>query len=234
MRVGSTIIMESGVCYQSYEWCVKRPLGSIGTVLKFLDEYEVDEICLIRPVRDSDSDQLFHDDLKAVRESVSNTPISFGGGLRNIERLDSLKNLPIERFHFSNAFLRGHMDVVDRCIEMFGRQAVVAVLPLSLWNNDLYVYDGIYSKFSPLRKDTIDLVMEHADEILVVDTQNEGVNDRFDFSLLARLQIPHEKLIISGGVGVKTIAQARARKIASCLVDNRVLHRENYIKSEIP
>ncbi len=233
MRIGSSIIFFNGVAYQSYNWKRFRPLGALNNVLCFLDEYEVDEISITRPIRDNDNFDSFKSDIEVIKNSFSNSPISFGGGIRNINHLECLNGLPIERFHFSNAFIHMNKKLVEKVINMFGGQAVVASLPIKITDNIPYIFDGVSRKFIKLEKKVLDFIYHYADEIVVVDVENEGLNNSFNFNLLEQIQIPYAKSIITGGVGPKCIKKAKKMQLASCLVDNKVLHKENYMKKEL-
>ena len=47
-RIGASVIIKDQRAVQSYRWNVLRPLGEIQTVFSFLDEYECDEIAIMR------------------------------------------------------------------------------------------------------------------------------------------------------------------------------------------
>ena len=127
MRVGSTLLLKNKKCYQSYNWSYFRPLGSLQIAVDSLDEYECDEVAIIRPVRDCDSLDLFSRDLDVLRELNAMTPISFGGGIRSREHLELLEGLPVERFVFSSAFIanideaKNHYDVRSIYTSEMGR-----------------------------------------------------------------------------------------------------------------
>ena len=231
MRIGCSIIFINGYCYQSYNWKIIRPLGALNNVLSFLDSYEVDEISITRPIR---SDNVsYESDIEIIKKSFSNSPMSFGGGIRNLNQLKYLKGLPIERFHFSNAFIHLNKDLIQKSINMFGRQAVVASLPIKIIKKVPYIFDGISGNFVYLSKEIFNFVNEYADEIILIDTDNEGLNDVFNFELLELTNFSINKIIISGGLGPKVIKKAKSINVASCLIENKVLHKENYIKREL-
>ena len=231
MRIGCSIIFINGHCYQSYNWKIIRPLGALNNVLSFLDSYEVDEISITRPIR---SDNVsYESDIEIIKKSFSNSPMSFGGGIRNLNQLKYLKGLPIERFHFSNAFIHLNKDLIQKSINMFGRQAIVASLPIKIIKKVPYIFDGISGNFVYLSKEIFNFVNEYADEIILIDTDNEGLNDKFNFELLELTNFSINKIIISGGLGPKVVKKAKSINVASCLIENKVLHKENYIKREL-
>ncbi len=233
MRIGASFILIEGYCYQSYQWKFLRPLGRLSHVLSFLDKYEVDEICITRPIRKVDSSSTLLNDFEQVKLSLSNSPISIGGGIRSLKHLKALSELPVERIHFSHAFLARKENIINQSINLYGKQAIVATLPVKLKDKDLLVYDCAKATFRILDSNVLDFINESADEVMLIDVQNEGIDDKFNFRILEQLNINNEKLIISGGLGHKTIKQAKDLGIASCLIENRILQKENYIKTEL-
>jgi imidazole glycerol phosphate synthase subunit HisF len=233
MRIGASIIFQNGYCFQSYNWKLFRPLGTLNNVIRFLDRYEVDEISITRPIRSGEPKKNFIDDINKIKMTLSNSPITFGGGLRSIQHLKDINDLPIERLHFSNAFLHRKQNVINKAINLYGKQAIVAVMPLIIQEDCLFVYDSFKESFKKLTSKTLDFVTKYADEVMIIDTLNEGQNEKFNFEILNLLPLSKDQLIITGGVGPKTIKKANNLGLSSCLIDNRVLHNENYIKAEL-
>ena len=87
MRIGSMILFKNGYCYQSYGWNLLRPLGKLQNIVSHLDKYLIDDITIIRPIRDNENDSTLLSDLNEIKKLKSSTPISFGGGIRNINQL---------------------------------------------------------------------------------------------------------------------------------------------------
>ena len=79
MRIGATVLLIAGQCYQSYSWSKMRPLGRLEHVVEMLEEYQCDEISIIRPVRDDDSLSSLEKDLNVLKNINTMTPLSFGG-----------------------------------------------------------------------------------------------------------------------------------------------------------
>lgn len=228
MRIGSTVLLSMGKCIQSYNWTEKRPLGSLQGVIDSLEEYQCDEIAIIRPVRKDDTLSQFKNDLARVKKLNTMTPISFGGGIRSHEHIKLLRDLPIERLAFSSAFINRDYDLVKKAIELFGRQAIQCILPLAFKNNDkdLVVFNSSNSSYVDIEKIELDVIASMANEVIVIDSSNEGEHDKFNWSLLDSLTLPIEKIVISGGIDRESLVLARQKNIASVLIDNKVLHKE--------
>ena len=230
MRVGSTLLLKNKKCYQSYNWSYFRPLGSLQIALDSLDEYECDEVAIIRPVRDCDSLDLFSQDLDVLREMKTMTPICFGGGIRSPQHLELLEGLPVERLVFSSPFIESNQTLVDSARQLFGKQAIQCLLPVKVVADNVYVYDSNKAKFIKLDKIDLTLINELANEVVLYDTNNDGGHDSFNKSLIGRLPIEKHKLVVTGGVGKSTIDWARREGLASVLIENKVLHKEYSIR----
>jgi len=226
MRVGSVVLLKEQLCVQSYGWNTIRPLGSLQGVLDSLEEYQCDEVAIIRPVRKNDTLNKFQQDIKVIKALKTMTPISFGGGVRSIEHLNLLKGLPIERIIFSSAFLEKKRELITLAKDLFGHQAIKCLLPICYQNNKVHVYHSSLGNYVPLSNIDTKFIDELANEIVLFDTQHEGGKDQFDWLLLSGIPFPLEKIIISGGIGKKTKLSAQQQNIASVLIDNKVLHQE--------
>lgn len=226
MRVGSTVLLNDQLCVQSYEWGTIRPLGSLQGVLDSLEEYHCDEVAIIRPVRQNDSLKSFQQDIQAIKALKTMTPISFGGGIRSSEYLSLLKGLPIERIIFSSAFLEKQTELITLAKDLFGHQAIICLLPMSFQQGEVCVYHSSAQRYIPLSEVDTQFIDGLSNEIVLFDTCHEGCRNQFDWSLIEEAPFTADKLIISGGVGKKTLSIARKKNIASVLIDNKVLHQE--------
>ena len=226
MRVGSTLLLNNEKCYQSYSWSYFRPLGSLQTAMDALDDYECDEVAIIRPVRDCDSLDLFSRDLEVLRETKTMTPICFGGGIRSAEHLELLEDLPVERLVFSSAFIESNKVLLDSARKSFGNQAIQCLLPVKVDADTIYIYDTCRTEFLGLEELDLSLIEGIANEVVLYDTSNDGGHDSFDKSIVERVPLERHKLVITGGVGKSTIQWAKDEGLASVLIDNKVLHKE--------
>ena len=234
MRVGANVLMREQRGVQSYNWSLQRPLGNLQWVIDELGAYECDEIAIIRPVKANDSLQTFKRDLSQLRRLKSLTPISLGGGLRDVQQLSLLQGLPIERLIFSSAFIENNESLIRSASQIFGRQSIQCLLPLKLNVNNLSIFHSAKAAYKNIDRLNLPFIDEFANEIIIYDTQHEGEYDTFDQRLLSTLQAHHSfdygKLIVSGGVGHNTVNWAMQKGLASVLIDNKALHAEYAIE----
>ncbi|MFX4237788.1 HisA/HisF-related TIM barrel protein [Aliarcobacter butzleri] len=230
MRVGSTIILLNGYCYQSYNWKMMRPLGELQRVIDSLEAYHCDEISIIRPIRIDDTNESFKKDIQEIKKINCMTPLNFGGGLRSCENIDLLHDLPIERLIFSSAFINKDFEVIEYARRLFGQQAIQALIPFLIENDSIKVFSSNQDKLIPIEDIDMDLINKSANEIVLYDIQNESRSNQFKEEVIKKLDIDNEKLIISGGIGHTNIKNAKRDNLASVLIDNKVLHEEYSIR----
>lgn len=227
MRKGALILFKDGYCYQSYGWSIQRPLGRIQNIIDHLEEYQADEISIIRPVKGADSDKSFYSDITELSKVKSSTPISFGGGLYNKERIDMVRSLSFERLIFSSCLL-SNTDIISYTRNLTGKQAIVGSIPLKYKNSSLMMFNSMLNKFVSI--ETIDSKnLSICDELIVTDCKGEGSLNSFNMNLLNHELFKSKKIIVSGGVkSNKSIM--KEKKIVSILVENKVLHSEYSLK----
>jgi phosphoribosylformimino-5-aminoimidazole carboxamide ribonucleotide (ProFAR) isomerase len=198
-------------------------------VVDSLGDYHVDEIVILRPVREDDSLASFESDLRIIRSLKTQTPISFGGGIRTLEYLLLLKDLPIERLVLSSAFIQADRVLIEAAVSLFGKQAIQCLLPLQVKDNRINVFNSSKAEFLDVSELNVTLIDDLANEVIIYDTNHDGLYDSFDHSLLLDQPFSVEKLIVSGGIGLGTSRKV-SPEIGSLLVDNRALHKEYAIK----
>jgi len=224
-RIGALILYFNGYCYQSFDWKYFKPLGNLETIIKLLDMYEVDEVCIIRPIKGK-HDVSFLDDCKILSKINTRTPITFGGGIRKINDLKMLRHLPIERISLSSAFLMKNYNLLKKIKQNYGRQSIVCTIPLKIFENRLFIFNSFSKTYSEFDNALLEKFKDYINEYLVIDTESEGKEDKFNFDLLKKLNIENKKLIISGGIGPNSIKTAKKLKLASIIVENRYFYKE--------
>jgi imidazole glycerol phosphate synthase subunit HisF len=226
MRIGALLLFYNGLCYQSYGWSLMRPLGDLHHAVKMLEAYQIDEVAIIRPVRKTDGSEVVLRDMRELHNLKTMTPISFGGGLRSQADIGLLPSAPLERLILSSAYLDRDDALLLAISSRYGRQAMQAMLPVTVINGVLSVFHCREDRFIPLEQDCMDYCARFANEIILYDVRNEGVRDAFDWSITSAIGISPGQLILAGGVGKNTAKKAAESDFAAVLVENRILHQE--------
>jgi phosphoribosylformimino-5-aminoimidazole carboxamide ribonucleotide (ProFAR) isomerase len=228
MRVGTTLLFKDGYCYQSYGWNMLRPLGALQNALDHLDKYELDEIAIIRPVRDNDYN--YNNDIQLLKNAKSSTPLAFGGGIRSLDDIEILEGLPVERFILSSVLFDKDLSVIPRLHSKYGEQSIIGFIPFS-FKNQFEVFNSRKNCFqSPLSIN--ESALKLCDEVVLHDCDAEGRNIGFNVGVLDNLEINSTNLIFSGGVSeMVRNRESIETEPKSILIDNKILHRENSKKT---
>ena len=228
MRVGTTLLFLNGFCFQSYGWSMLRPLGALQNALDHLDLYELDEISVIRPVRQNDHS--YHQDIQRLRNAKSSTPLAFGGGIRSLSDIEKLEGLPVERFILSSTLFNTDLSVIKRLHSKYGEQSIVGFIPFS-FKKQFEVFNSLKNCFqSPQSINTSALRL--CDEVILHDCDAEGQYMGFNVDVVSTLGVNKNKLILSGGVSemVRNFNSIGSEPKA-ILIENKILHRENSKKT---
>lgn len=218
--------MKNGVAVQSYGWNLLRPLGGLQNVLDSLDEYECDEITVIRYSRSEDDAGALNSDVDVLANCTTLSPLSFGGGVRSLGDLERIRRLPVERIVFSSAALEGNYSLLEEAAALFGHQAIQCLIPIAFSGRDVKVYVSSQNKFIGIEEVDFQRLDKLCNELILYDTRADGFDDNFSFEMLRSIEFPLSRIIITGGVGPDVIKQARLEGLAAVSIDNRVLHRE--------
>ena len=228
MRIGSNILFLNGYCYQSYEWKLMRPLGNIQNIIDHLDSYKVDEISIIRPIREHENTHQLINDIKILEKINSSTPISFGGGIRKIKHLELIKNLPFERYIFSSSLFNDSCDLIKEAVKIFGKQAVIGLIPFK-YEEELMLFNSSLNNFLPVSSLNLKN-LNLCDEIILLDCFNEGNVDGFETKIFKDLNLDINNCIVSGGVSNFNFKKNLINNsLKSVIVENKVLHKESSI-----
>lgn len=223
MRVGACLLLKNGFCYQSYRWQYLRPLGSLQNAVRMLEERQVDDISIIRYCRDEQNQADFESDLELISNLDCTTPLAFGGGIRDRESLRLLHQLPIERILLSSAYFEKNILLIEEAISIFGKQALIAVLPYRVRCNTIEYYHCREQKFDGCDLDFINL---YANEVMLYNTTQEGLAFTNYPENSDLFYINHQKLILSGGINHDFIKKMRNSNFAAICIDNSALHQE--------
>jgi imidazole glycerol phosphate synthase subunit HisF len=222
MRISASLLLKNGYCYQSYRWQFLRPLGSLHNAIKILEERKVDEISIIRYCRGEDDVNSLDYDLDLISNIDCTTPLSFGGGIRDVSILQKIHQLPVERILLSSAYLDKDQMIIEKAIELFGKQALIAVLPYRYSKNNFEYFHCRLNAFCDCDMSFID---KYSNEVMFYNTTLECYNHSAHFDSY-NLPLPNSKIILSGGVNRAFIRKVRNLDFAAICFDNTFLHHE--------
>ena len=183
-----------------------QEIGTPSIVIDRLKSWDVDEILIIDissySVNQSKRKYNFFKDLEHIASNCF-TPITVGGGIRNIETIRFLLHQGADRIlinsvNFENSAL------ISQAAELFGSQAIVAGLDFKMVHNEaLVMYRGGQKHSGLSLCDTMkDFENKGAGELFIQSIDNDGKANGFDLKTLEKHQyIVNIPIIYCGGAG---------------------------------
>jgi cyclase len=185
---------------QSFGYRRYLPIGHPAVVAENLDRWGVDEILVLAIDRSAKGLGPDVELLSSLSKLPLSTPLTYGGGIRNVEQASMVVQAGVERICVDSA-LHGDLGALREISLHIGSQALVASLPLGIEAGEVRWYDHVART-----QRTVDgsLTRIFADglisEALVIDWQHDGTRNGFNLELLRRFPVPGVPLIAFGGL----------------------------------
>ena len=229
-RIISKIIYKDGYTVQSYNYSDYIKLGSLEKTIKYLNDWETDEIIFINLSSENN--------FKNIQNGLKNNfiPITYGG---QVSKLDTYKwaiNNGFEKVSFNSLAYDGHFDLIEKCSLIGGVQSIVLCL-------DILINGNKYLLFNYKNKNTKNIDIEDLtflskknlfSEILInitnQDGKTNGINNfRFFKQLQKNIDIP---VLASCGLFTKEqYIDFLANTNCIPVLGNILMHYENPIAS---
>jgi phosphoribosylformimino-5-aminoimidazole carboxamide ribonucleotide (ProFAR) isomerase len=228
-RIGVTVLIDhDGNAVQSYNFKVKRILGNLQKVLKFLNTYEVDEIHAIVLYKGKSVNNSFKIFSNLSNISIS-TPLGIGGGITT-ENIQEITQDPFfERCIFNSAIFN-NPQLLQKTKSIMGHQSMVASIPFIINDKTLMIYNSENDGFQAIGDELYKEISNSFNEIILLDANSEGSKKGFNFEVFNYIEFPIDRVLISGGLTKNDIKKAKKMGLAGVSIDNFVLHSEYSIK----
>lgn len=199
-RFIGVITVKDGFAVQSFGYNQYLPIGNPVVVAENLDRWGVDEIIVLSIDRSIKGLGPDFELLNALCKLPLSTPLTYGGGIHNVEQASAVIRTGAERICLDTA-LHGNLDVLYEISSHIGSQAVLASMPLSIEAGQLYWYNHV-DRTQLVADGAISGVFRNGlvSEALIIDWKNEGMRNGFDLDLLRHTSIPDAPLIAFGGL----------------------------------
>lgn len=201
-RIIPTLLIDEGNLVKTKQFKNPNYLGDPINAIKIFNEKYVDEVCVLDI---SVSQNGKSPNMKLLEEMASEAfmPLSYGGGITNIEQMKKIFSLGFEKI-VMNTILVNDFESVEKAVSYFGSQSIVASIDYKLkWGKErCYINDGTQKTgYSP-----VDLA-KHAErlgvgEVLLYSMERDGTKRGYDIKtvlqVVEELNIP---VIACGGAG---------------------------------
>jgi cyclase len=202
-RLIALVPVQAGQVVMSYGYMHHKPAGSLGTVLRNLDRWGIDEIAVIDISRGRDKPDFSI--LEQIRLSAVRTPVAFGGGIRSVRHAVAAVEQGCDRVIIETLIWQAPQEI-DRIAESVGQQAVIGAVPLVYGSHGLTVAP-VNSAGGHVLGDLIKRVEGlKISELMIIDREHEGVAGSSKMGeQIPVIETPH-KLVWFGGLSASHAA----------------------------
>lgn len=200
-RIIPILLLNSDVLYKTVQFKNPSYIGDPINILRIFNEKETDEIILLDISKKTQVEGPAFEFLQKISEETF-SPISYGGGIKNVVHAEKILSLGFEKISFCTA-LYENPSLVRQCVKEFGAQAVIANIDVKkgFWGkHSAFVCKG-KKKVKYTLQDYIYFVNDlGVGEMLVSDISREGTFLGYDFQLFQEItKLSNCPIIANGG-----------------------------------
>ena len=232
-RLVGAVTIKNSMVVQSFGYNRYLPIGKPKVVVENLDRWGIDEIFI--QVIDRSKNNL-GPDIELIEEISSSgilTPIMYAGGIQNETQAAQVIRAGAERICV-DGLLHTNPGEVEKIARRLGGQAVVGCLPVGISSNGMTYWYNYQTKEKCLISERLLSLIEGGliSEILLVDWQNEGCDEAFNFRILELFEKYNVPLILFGGLtSVKILKEAfDSPMVVAAAVGNTLNYSEHSVQ----
>lgn len=207
-RLMAMVPVQNGQVVMSYGYTRHKPAGSLGSVLRNLDRWGVDEIVVMDISRGLQAPNFSL--LEQVRRAAIRTPVAFGGGIRSAAHAVAAVAQGCDRVVVETLIWQAPGEIA-RISDAIGQQAVVGAVPVVYGSKGVFaapVHTPHHEPWADCLKRLEGLAIS---ELLVIDREQEGtVGTSHLAGQIPQSALPYQ-LIWFGGLAAPQAAELLRR-----------------------
>ncbi|MFT7155475.1 MAG: cyclase [Parvicella sp.] len=241
-RVIPSLLLKDGGLVKTVKFSKERYVGDPINAVRIFNEKEVDELVLLDI---GATIQKKEPDYDSIKEIVSEAfmPIGYGGGIKNLNQIEKLFKIGIEKIIINSAAFKDEALIKDAS-DIYGSQSVVVSIDVKkdIWKNyQIYTHSGSQKQKLSVSDAIMKLQDLGAGEIIVNSIDKDGTMSGYDIDLIrqASMNIEIPIVALGGAASVEDFAnaiQAGASAVsAGSMFIFQGVHRAvliSYVKSE--
>ena len=199
-RIIPCLLIENGKMVKTSAFCNPKYIGDPINCCKLFSDLEADEIIIIDI--SATKKNLIDFDLLGNIASECFIPLTYGGGVKNIEQMKSLVSLGYEKFVINSACFDTNFSLIKEAVNFFGSQSILACC-------DIKKVDGDFKIYNYLKKDFYEFTLEeyvnklyniNVGEVIFHFVDIEGTFEGLDIEGIKKINIiSKNKNIFMGG-----------------------------------
>jgi cyclase len=239
-RIAGLLLLDGGMVINSYGFKTHLPVGKLRPSLLRLQELKIDEIIILNTDHSVSPEEDFRSLYSDFHSWHVSTPISYGGGISNLDQAKSIIRDGADRVVVSLKTLLDEQTFFDLG-DSLGEQAIIVHLPLYKQNSGIYVQNSS----NLLLEKVLELFPEDwGGEILVTAIFNDGALNP-DWDLIRESSVlfgDSRRLILSGGFASfeDILDGLKMKNVESVSIGNllhrmelSVVHIKNFVSLEV-
>ena len=202
IRIIPVLLLSEDGLVKTIKFKNPRYIGDPINTVRIFNEKEVDELVIL----DIGASARNFIDYELIKSMVSEAfmPISYGGGVKNLEQIKLLIRQGIEKIIVNSAAF-GNGQFIKQAVEIFGKQAIVGCIDVKkglLGGYSIYTKNATEKLDVKLEDHICKLVNLGVGEIIINDISRDGLMQGYDIALIKQVtNIVDIPVTICGGAG---------------------------------
>lgn len=233
-RLIGVVTVLNGWAVQSIGYKKYLPLGRPECIVENLDRWGADEIII--QVIDRSRHQL-GPDLKLIEKISSSkisTPIIYAGGIASEKHAVDVVRAGADRVCL-DGLLHTDLNEVVKITHRLGGQAIIASIPVKIASKgELHYFNYLDKSDLSLSRELLTLFSNKMiSEVLLIDVENEGKKDSFNFEIIDFFPVEGVPLILFGGLSSAELLNKGLSntKVSAVSVGNFLNYREHSVQA---
>jgi len=179
-RIIPILQYKNNLAIKSKQFKKYRNLGNLLQYVKVFNRRQSDEMSIINLSKNINGNSEYDFDFLKDIISECNMPLSIGGGINDIKKIERLLELGCDKIVVGNSIIK-NKDFIKIIVKNFGSQLIIASIDAIKKNDKYMIFSDDDSKLLDWVKEVQDL---GAGEIILTAIHKEGMMNGYDFSLV--------------------------------------------------
>ena len=179
-----------------------RNVGNLINSVRVYNSQYADEIVIVNIDPNKSAKEVFEKNLKEISK-VCFMPLTVGGGIKSFDDISFLIRNGADKVIINSLFF-SNLDLINKTVESFGSQSLVACIDFRLIDNDyvLFTNNGKNKQVTTIFEQIEICEKYNVGEVLIQSIDRDGMMNGYDLDMVKEIEkktnIP---IILAGGVG---------------------------------
>ena len=201
-RIIPCLLIKDNALYKTIAFDNPKYIGDPINAVRIFNEKKVDEL-IVLDISASVKGQEPNINLISDLASECRMPLCYGGGIKNINQIQKIISLGVEKVSISSAAIN-NCDILKGASDIVGNQSIVVTIDVKKIQNEFIAY--INNGTINTGKNIVELIEKFQNngvgEIVINSIDNDGLMNGFNFDLINKtIEFANIPLTFIGGAG---------------------------------